>query len=183
MVLPLPDFSGKSSLTCRDQAGQSQGMLCATEQDRECQELPNAAPSAQSPLARSTGHTPASPTPLPAQLPHSLCTELWELWLSPLPGSSSSSSRRVSHCPLPKSSSWGWVSATQHKGMRWGWGRGAPRAGAELGGLQEARAVCEAAGPWGLPQRCPRVPVGRTGCPHSHPPAVAAQGRSLCNQD
>lgn len=119
MVLPLTDFSGKNSVTCRDQAGQSLGDAVATEQDwtgwrqdRECQEPPDTAPCPQRPPAGSTEHTPASPA---------LCQPIFHTRPARSFGFprclEGAGSRRVSHRPLPKSS-WGWVTPTQHKGMR-----------------------------------------------------------------
>lgn len=158
-MLPFTDFSGKNSVTCRDQAGQSQGdAVChrtGWRQDRECQEPPNTAPSPQRPLAWSTGHTP------PCQhIFHTLPARSFDFPLC-LEGPGS---RRVSHAPSPKAA-WGWVTATQHKGMRPRLGQEEPSkgwncAGAGEWGLQPG-GMGETAGStgcrtWWVPRRCPR---------------------------
>lgn len=102
MVLPLTDFSGKNSVTCRDQAGQSQGdavcLRAGWKQDRECQEPPNAAPSPETPGTEHTRRCVLAISP-PAHFPRSPCAELW---LSPLPARSRQQEGLPR--PLPKSS-------------------------------------------------------------------------------
>lgn len=52
--------------------------------------------------------------------------------------------------------------------------------GLELGGMGES-GEAQAAGPWWVPQRCPRVPAGEDRLSPQPPPAVAGPGRSHCN--
>lgn len=135
-----------------------------------------------SPETPGTEHS--AHTFLPAHFSHSPRTELW---LFPLPGRTRRS-RRVSQRPLPKSSVWGWVTQTQHKGMRLRLGQEEASNGAGAGELrarsragwgkpQQPRAVCEAAGHGGSLRDVPVVEDRLS--PQPPPRAVAGAAAAL----
>lgn len=193
-MLPLTDFSGKNSLTCRDQAGQSQGDAVCTEQDwrgwrhdRECQQPPNTAPCPQRPPARSTVHTPFCQ---PIFHTHPALSFGFSRCLEGPRGAGGSPS-----APSPKAACGVGLHRLSTKECGSGWGRRRLQTGelrarsrAGWGKPQQPRAVCEAAGHGGSLRDVPVVEDRLS--PQPPPRAVAGAaaalpqrrpGRSRCN--
>lgn len=157
-------------------------MLCATEQDwpgwnrtGSARSLPTLFPLPRDPQHRAQfTHRPPPP----------LCQPIFHNHLSQSFGFprclEGPCSRRVSHRPLPKSSAGlGYTDSAQRNAATAGAGGGFK--GLELGwsgrvGGSEPGGMGETAGSTGSHRDVPMSPRWRTGCPHSHPPAVAAQG-------
>lgn len=177
MVLPLTDFSGKNSVTCRDQAGQSQGdavcLRMGWKQDRECQEPPNAAPSPETPGTEHRAHPELCARHLPAS-PFSLRGAL------AFPAACKEPAAGGSPTPPPQKQRGVGLQRLSTKECDWGWGWGRRRlqragaalegeiGGSEPGGMGET-ANHRLQDHGGTLRDVPVSPQGRTGCPHNHP--------------
>lgn len=165
VVLPIPDFSGKNPLTCRDQTGQGQGD--AVPQSR-AGHTTGSARSLQTllPLPRDPRHG-AQSTHRP---PPALCQPIFHTRHARSFGFpqclEGPGSRRVSHSPLPKSRV-GLHDSAQRNAATTGAGGGFK--GMELSWVGQMGETAGNTGCRTMVGPSEMSPWWRTSCPHGHP--------------